>query len=106
MYFSGICNLSNVSLENFYWHDELPGSVRLNAIHTGTWSQPGLTYSVTYRTKKNSSYRTLASGLLSTQAYDLDCTPRSLVWQRTNMSPIFALNSVRSSPASGSRTSR
>ena len=46
--FSDICNLSNVSLENFYWHDELPGSVRLNVIHTGTWSQSGLTYSVTY----------------------------------------------------------
>lgn len=76
--FSDICNLSNVSLENFYWHDELPGSVRLNVIHTGTWSQPGLSYSVTYRTNKNSSYRTLASGLLSTQSYDLDCTPSKL----------------------------
>lgn len=76
--FSDICNLSNVPLENFYWHDELPGSVRLNVIHTGTWSQPGLSYSVTYRTNKNSSYRTLASGLLSTQSYDLDCTPSKL----------------------------
>ena len=76
--FSDICNLSNVPLENFYWHDELPGSVRLTTIHTGTWSQPGLTYSVTYRTNRNSAYRTLASGLLSTQSYDLDCTPSKL----------------------------
>ncbi len=76
--FSDICNLSNVPLENFYWHDELPGSVRLTAIHTGTWSQPGLTYSVTYRTNRNSAYRMLASGLLSTQSYDLDCTPSKL----------------------------
>lgn len=76
--FSDICNLSNVPLENFYWHDELPGSVRLAAIHTGTWSQPGLTYSVTYRTNRTSAYRTLASGLLSTQSYDLDCTPSKL----------------------------
>lgn len=76
--FSDICNLSNVPLQNFYWHDELPSSVRLNTIHTGTWSQPGLLYSVTYRTNKNSSYRTMASGLLSTQAYDLDCTSSKL----------------------------
>ncbi|WP_418558334.1 SpaA isopeptide-forming pilin-related protein [Hominenteromicrobium sp.] len=76
--FSDICNLSNVPLENFYWHDDLPGSVRLTAIHTGTWSQPGLTYSVTYRTNRTSAYRTLASGLLSTQSYDLDCTPSKL----------------------------
>ena len=76
--FSDICNLSNVLLENFYWHDELPSSVRLTTIHTGTWSQPGLTYSVTYRTNRNSAYRTLASGLLSTQSYDLDCTPSKL----------------------------
>lgn len=76
--FSDICNLSNVPLENFYWHDELPSSVRLTTIHTGTWSQPGLTYSVTYRTNRNSAYRTLASGLLSTQSYDLDCTPSKL----------------------------
>ena len=76
--FWDICNLSDVPLENFYWHDELPGSVRLTTIHTGTWSQPGLTYSVTYRTNRNSAYRTLASGLLSTQSYDLDCTPSKL----------------------------
>ena len=76
--FSDICNLSNVPLESFYWHDELPSSVRLTTIHTGTWSQPGLTYSVTYRTNRNSAYRTLASGLLSTQSYDLDCTPSKL----------------------------
>ena len=76
--FWDICNLSNVPLENFYWHDELPSSVRLTTIHTGTWSQPGLTYSVTYRTNRNSAYRTLASGLLSTQSYDLDCTPSKL----------------------------
>ena len=76
--FSDICNLSNVPLENFYWHDELPGSVRLTTIHTGTWSQPGLTYSVTYRTNRNSAYRTLASGLLSTQSHDLDCSASKL----------------------------
>ena len=77
--FYDICNLSNVALNNFYWHDQLPtDAVRLNVINTGTWNQPGLVYSVTYKTNLNSSYRTLASGLLSTQAYDLDCTPSRL----------------------------
>ena len=76
--FSDICNLSNVPLQNFYWHDELPSAVRLDVIHTGTWNQPGLSYNVTYRTNRNSSYRTLASGLLATQSYDLDCSASKL----------------------------
>ena len=33
--FSDICNLSNVPLDSFFWHDELPGAVRLDVIHTG-----------------------------------------------------------------------
>ena len=74
--FYDICNLSNVALNNFYWHDQLPtDAVRLNVINTGTWNQPQSSAAFTYKTNLNSSYRTLASGLLSTQAYDLDCTP-------------------------------
>lgn len=76
--FSEIANTSNVALNNFYWHDQLPDAVRLNVINTGTWNQPGLVYKVTYRTNLNSSYRDLATGLLSTQSYDLDCTPSKL----------------------------
>lgn len=77
--FYDICNLSNVALNNFYWHDQIPtDAVRLNVIHTGTWNQPGLVYSVTYKTNLNSSYRTLASGLLTTQSYDLDCSASKL----------------------------
>ena len=77
--FYDICNLSNVPLENFYWHDQIPtDAVRLNVIHTGTWNQPGLTYKVTYKTNLNSSYRDLATGLLSTQSYDLDCSASRL----------------------------
>ena len=77
--FWDICNLSNVPLENFYWHDQIPtDAVRLNVIHTGTWNQPGLTYKVTYKTNLNSSYRDLATGLLSTQSYDLDCSASRL----------------------------
>lgn len=77
--FSDIANTSNVPLNNFFWHDEIPtDAVRLNVIHTGTWNQPGLTYSVTYKTNLTSTYRTLAGGLLSTQSYDLDCSPSKL----------------------------
>ena len=77
--FWDICNLSNVPLENFFWHDQLPtDAVRLNVIHTGTWNQPGLTYKVTYKTNLNSSYRDLATGLLTTQSYDLDCSASRL----------------------------
>ena len=77
--FWDICNLSNVPLENFFWHDQIPtDAVRLNVIHTGTWNQPGLTYKVTYKTNLNSSYRDLATGLLTTQSYDLDCSASRL----------------------------
>ena len=76
--FYDIINNSNVALSNFYWHDELPSAVRLVTISTGTWTQPGKTYSVTYKTNINSTYRTLASGLLTTQSYDLDCTASRL----------------------------
>ena len=54
--FWDICNLSNVPLENFYWHDQIPtDAVRLNVIHTGTWNQPGLTYKVTYDTEHDTT---------------------------------------------------
>ena len=77
--FWDICNLSNVPLENFFWHDQIPtDAVRLNVIHTGTWNQPGLTYKVTYKTNLNSSYLDLATGLLTTQSYDLDCSASRL----------------------------
>ena len=76
--FSNISNTSNISLENFYWHDQLPAdSVRLKTISTGTWNE-SLTYSVTYKTNLKSGYRTLASNLTSKQSHTLDCTPAAL----------------------------
>ena len=76
--FSNIANTSNISLDNFYWHDQLPtDSVRLKTINTGTWSE-SLTYSVTYRTNLKSGYRTLAANLTSAQNHTLDCTPVAL----------------------------
>ena len=75
--FSEICNLSNVPLDNFFWHDQLPtNAVRLEAIHTGTWNQVG-TYNVMYKTNL-ADYRVLASGLQTSQGYDLDCSAARL----------------------------
>ncbi|MDL2232060.1 hypothetical protein LJC63_00580 [Ruminococcaceae bacterium OttesenSCG-928-L11] len=76
--FSNIANTSNITLDQFYWHDALPtDAVRLKTIHTGTWSE-SLTYSVTYRTNLKSAYRTLADNLTSKQNHTLDCTPAKL----------------------------
>ena len=76
--FSEIRNASNVSLNEFYWHDQLPtDAVRLGQIVTGTWSER-LTYSVAYRTNQRSRYRTLASNLSSKTAHTLDCGRETL----------------------------
>ena len=76
--FSNIRNDSNVALEGFYFHDQLPtDAVRLGKIITGTWSER-LTYSVEYRTNKKDSYRTLASGLSSKTSHALDCSREAL----------------------------
>jgi uncharacterized surface anchored protein len=76
--FSNIRNDSNVGLDEFYLHDQLPtDAVRLGKIITGTWSER-LTYSVEYRTNKKDSYRTLASGLSSKTSHTLDCGREAL----------------------------
>ena len=75
---SNIRNDSNVALEEFYLHDQLPtDAVRLGKIVTRTWSER-LTYSVEYRTNKKDSYRTLASGLSSKTSHTLDCGREAL----------------------------
>ena len=72
--FSNIANHSNVPLESFYWHDQIPtNAVTLNAIKTGTYNE-NLTYQIVYRTNKNSTWRVLAGGLNTLQSYDIDCT--------------------------------
>lgn len=77
--FFNIVNDSNVEMNNFFLHEEIPTSaVRLNTIHTGTWNQPGLSYKITYRTNLNTTYRDLATGLMATRAYDLDCSASKL----------------------------
>lgn len=76
--FSEIRNDSNVSLEEFFWHDQLPtDAVRLGQIVTGTWSER-LTYSVTYRTNQRSRYRPLAENLSGKASHTLDCSGEAL----------------------------
>lgn len=76
--FSEIRNDSNVSLEEFFWHDQLPtDAVRLGQIVTGTWSER-LTYSVTYRINQRSRYRPLAENLSSKASHTLDCSGEAL----------------------------
>ena len=75
--FSQICNDSNVSLDEFYWHDKLPAEVRLGKIVTGTWSER-LTYSVEYKTNKKSGWKVLEKDLSSKTSHSLDCSPEAL----------------------------
>ena len=70
---SEITNRSNCSLENFYFEDVLSTeSVRLNRIHTGTFSEI-LTYKVTYLTNLSNRYRVLADNLSSQISHSLSC---------------------------------
>ena len=64
--FSNIQNLSNVPLEEFYWHDLLPSeAVRLEKIWTGVWSER-CKIELQIRTNKKNQYRTVEKDLLST----------------------------------------
>jgi hypothetical protein len=65
-----VANTSNVTLENFFWHDKLPYDVTsASALTTGTYSQR-LNYRVLYKTNCN-DYRVLASNLLTTNNYSI-----------------------------------
>ena len=74
--FENITNASSVELENFYWRDELPDSLRLKSIYTGTWSEH-LTYDVEYRTNQR-GWRTLEGHLSSRADHELDCSREAL----------------------------
>lgn len=76
--FSNIANTSNISLDDFFWHDLLPtDAVRINELHTGTWSEK-LTYKVTYRTNLKQAYRVLADKLSTTTDNVLQCGREAL----------------------------
>ena len=75
--FSQIKNSSNVTLDSFYWRDQLPAQVMLGKIVTGSYNQP-LSYKVVYKTNLSGDYRTLADNLSTSKVYVLDARPAVL----------------------------
>lgn len=75
--FSQIKNSSNVSLNSFYWRDQLPAQVALSKIVTGSYNQP-FSYKVVYKTNLSGDYRTLADNLSTSKVYVLDARPAVL----------------------------
>ena len=75
--FSQIKNSSNVSLNSFYWRDQLPAQVTLSKIVTGSYNQP-LSYKVVYKTNLSGDYRALADNLSTSKVYVLDARPAVL----------------------------
>ena len=75
--FSNIKNTSTVTLDSFYWRDQLPAQVTLSKIVTGSYNQP-LSYKVVYKTNLSGDYRTLADNLSTSKAYVLDARPAVL----------------------------
>ena len=75
--FSQIKNSSNVTLDSFYWRDQLPAPVTLSKIVTGSYNQP-LSYKVVYKTNLSGDYRTLADNLSTSKVYVLDARPAVL----------------------------
>lgn len=76
--FSDIANTSEITLDEFFWHDALPtDAVRLGHVQTGTWSDT-LKFSVTYKTNKSRSYKKAESGLYSNVSYDIDLSAEAL----------------------------
>ena len=75
--FSQIKNSSNVTLDSFYWRDQLPAQVTLSKIVTGSYNQP-LSYKVVYKTNLSGDYRALADNLSTSKVYVLDARPAVL----------------------------
>lgn len=74
---TNVANLSNVPLDNFFWHDRIPtDAVRVGTITTGIYNAR-VWYKITYKTNKN-GYRTLADNLLSTNRYSFKVDSGSL----------------------------
>ena len=75
--FSNIKNTSTVTLDSFYWRDQLPAQVTLNKIVTGSYNQQ-LSYKVVYKTNLSGDYRTLVDNLSTSKIYVLDARPAVL----------------------------
>lgn len=75
--FSGIANTGNVTLDSFYWRDNLPTAVTLDKVVTGSYNHPG-TYKVVYKVNGVGDYRTLADNLSTAKSYTLDARSATL----------------------------
>lgn len=75
--FSQIKNGSNVSLDSFYWRDQIPAQITLNKLVTGSYNQQQ-NYKVVYKTNLSEDYRTLADNLSTSKVYVLDARPAVL----------------------------
>ena len=75
--FSQIKNGSNVSLDSFYWRDQIPAQITLNKLVTGSYNQQQ-NYKVVYKTNLSEDYRTLADNLSTSKVYVLDAHPAVL----------------------------
>ena len=75
--FSGIANTGNVTLDSFYWRDNLPAAVTLDKVVTGSYNRPG-TYKVVYKVNNAGEHRTLADNLSTAKSYTLDARPATL----------------------------
>lgn len=69
--FTAVNNDSGDRLDNFFWTIKVPtDAMRAGTLYTGKWSH-SVFYSISYKTNMN-DYRTLASGLNSSNAYQYD----------------------------------
>ncbi len=88
-----VANASNVSLENFYWHDRIPtDAATAFSLTTGTYSQR-LSYRILYKTNCN-DYRVLASNLLTTNNYGFTLNALPLMAGEVVMDVYFDFGTV------------
>ncbi len=69
--FSNIANNSNVSLDNFVWHDALPIQTKITKLYTGTWNE-NLRYKVLYKTNFSNEYKLFRDDLFTSNMYELN----------------------------------
>ena len=64
-----VANTSNVSLENFYWHDRIPTDAARAAVFTTGAYSARLNYRILYKTNYSAAYQVLASNLITSSSY-------------------------------------
>ena len=92
--FTNIRNTSNVSLNNFVWHDSLPIQTTIQKIYTGTWNE-NLRYKVSFKTNLNKNYRLFKDNLFTNKNYELDFTSIPLQADEYITDYIFEFGTVK-----------